>query len=46
MEMVVGMPAYDMALSFLYIEDSGDGDEEDDYCKELDGGLHFHKHTR
>jgi Zn-dependent peptidase ImmA (M78 family) len=43
MEMVVCMPAYDTALSFLYIEDSGDSDYEDDYCKQLDGHLRFRR---
>lgn len=48
MEMVIGLPTYDMALSFIRIEDSGDDEEiyEDEYCQELDGNLQFHKRRR
>ncbi len=41
MEMAIRMPSYNQVLSFIYIEEIEDEDEEDEYCETLDGCLRF-----
>lgn len=43
MEMAIALPAYNQALSFIYVDSDEDSDyDRDNYCKDLNGDLGFH----
>lgn len=44
MEMAIALPSYNQVLSFIYVDSDDDNDyNRDDYYREIDGHLRFHK---